>query len=56
MHSDNPRAALAVMFGFQGWAHGSPRVRAPAIAGLGVGLLALLGTALFVFGAMLVGG
>jgi len=49
-------AVLAVVFGFDGWARGAPRGRTPAIAGLGVGLLALLGTALFVFGTMLVGG
>jgi hypothetical protein len=49
-------AALAVVFGFDGWALGSPRVRTPAIAGLGFGVLALLGIALFVFGTMLVGG
>jgi hypothetical protein len=49
-------AAFAVAFGIHGWARGSPQVRTPAIAGLGVGLLALLGTALFVFGTMLIGG
>jgi hypothetical protein len=49
-------AALAVVLGFDGWARGSPQVRTPAIVGLGVGLLALLGAALFTFGTMLVGG
>jgi|HubBroStandDraft_6_1064221.scaffolds.fasta_scaffold474085_2 hypothetical protein len=49
-------AALAVVFGIDGWVRGSPRVRSPALAGLGVGLLALVGAALFAFGTMLVGG
>ena len=49
-------AALAVVFGVDGWARGSPQVRTHAIAGLGFGLLALLATALFVFGTMLIGG
>ena len=49
-------SALAIVFGIDGWALGPEQVRAPATAGVALGIVALAACALFLFGTMLVGG